>query len=593
MTAAPQGYLPVGVGPREHAQQTPPPPLRAWQRRALVEYLRQSPRDFLAVATPGAGKTTFALRIAAELLADGTVGQLTIVAPTEHLKTQWALAAARIGIQLDPTFATSTGGLAVTTRDFHGIVCTYAQVGLYPDVHRRRVSARPTLVILDEIHHAGDSRTWGEGVRRAFEPATRRLALTGTPFRSDANPIPFVTYEQDRSGSTRSRADSSYGYAEALRDRVVRPVLFLAYSGEARWRNRAGEELSARLGEPLTAEQTAQAWRTALDPTGDWMPQVLRAADGRLTTIRNHGMPDAAGLVIASDHATAKAYAELLRTITGTAPVLVLSDDRTASARIGRFEASADRWMVAVRMVSEGVDIPRLAIGVYATSASTPLYFAQAVGRFVRARRPGETASVFLPSVPNLLQLASEMELERDHVLEKPHREELLDDQALEDANKAEDEDTDDEPKFTALSASAHLDQVIWDGASFGTGAGAGTAEEEEYLGLPGLLTPEQVSTLLAKRQADQITAQKRAAAARQAAGEPPADDEKPTASSTFVRRATLRRQLNALVAGQHHRTNRPHGQIHAELRKQCGGPPSAQATIEQLEERIALIQSW
>lgn len=73
------------------------------------------------------------------------------------------------------------------------------------------------------------------------------------------------------------------------------------------------------------------------------------------------------------------------------------------------------RWLVAVRMVSEGVDVPRLAVGVYATSASTPLYFAQAIGRFVRSRRPGETASIFLPSVPSLLQLAGELEAQRNH----------------------------------------------------------------------------------------------------------------------------------------------------------------------------------
>ena len=75
--------------------------LRGWQRRALVRYLGAKPRDFLAVATPGAGKTAFALRIAGELLADGTVERITVVVPTEHLKTQWAQAAARVGIALD------------------------------------------------------------------------------------------------------------------------------------------------------------------------------------------------------------------------------------------------------------------------------------------------------------------------------------------------------------------------------------------------------------------------------------------------------------------------------------------------------------
>jgi superfamily II DNA or RNA helicase len=561
------------------------PALRAWQRKALVEYLRRRSPDFMAVATPGAGKTTFALRIAAELLADGTVEAITVVCPTEHLKTQWASAAARVGIQLDPSFRNAD---VHSSRDFHGAVLTYAQVGMAPAVHRRRTMTRPTMVILDEIHHAGDSRTWGDGVKSAFEEAERRLMLTGTPFRSDDNPIPFVTYERGENGLQRSRSDSIYGYSDALRDGVVRPVIFLAYSGETRWRTSAGDELAARLGEPMTKDLVAQAWRTALDHRGDWMPQVLRAADARLSRLREHGMTDAGGLVIASDQQTARAYAKLLHDITGQPAVVVLSDDQGASARIGSFALSQERWMVAVRMVSEGVDIPRLAVGVYATSASTPLYFAQAIGRFVRARRTGETATVFVPSVPHLLGLASEMEAERNHVLGAPKDPDGLDDALLERAQRAEDAEGDLDKRFEALSATAELDQVIYDGASFGTGALTGTPEEEEYLGLPGLLTPDQVSVLLQQRQSKQIAAQK-----REKAAEPvPAQREPVVTLSAGERRNSLRRQLNTLVAAHHHRTNLPHGKIHAELRRLCGGPPSAQATIEQLEERIATIQS-
>ena len=214
---------------------------------------------------------------------------------------------------------------------------TYAGVAAHPVLHRDRTETRRTLVILDEVHHAGDARSWGEGVREAFEPATRRLTLTGTPFRSDDNPIPFVDYEPDADGLLRSRADHAYGYAEALADGVVRPVVFLAYSGASSWRTSAGEEITARLGEPLTAEQTARAWRTALDPGGEWIPAVLAAADRRLTGHRTGGMPDAGGLVIATDQTTARAYAEILRDITGTAPVVVLSDEAGASDRIAAF----------------------------------------------------------------------------------------------------------------------------------------------------------------------------------------------------------------------------------------------------------------
>lgn len=564
------------------------PDLRAWQRKALVEYLRRRSEDFLAVATPGAGKTTFALRIAAELLADGTVEQVTVVAPTEHLKAQWASAASRVGIHLDPTFRNAD---IHSAADFHGAVVTYAQVGMAPQVHRRRTMTRKTLVILDEIHHAGDSRSWGDGVYAAFEPAVRRLALTGTPFRTDENPIPFVHYERGFDGIQRSKSDSVYGYADALREGVVRPVIFLAYSGETRWRTSAGDELAVRLGEPMTSDVTAHAWRTALDPKGDWMPQVLRAADARLQVKRAGGMPDAGGLVIASDQNSARAYALLLERISGEKAVVVLSDDVGASGRIASFARGNERWMVAVRMVSEGVDIPRLAVGVYATNASTPLFFAQAIGRFVRARLPGETATVFLPSVPQLLGLASEMEAQRNHVLGAPKESDGFDDELLERAQKNEKASGELEKKFEALSSAAELDQVIFDGGTFGMPALSGTPEEEEYLGLPGLLTPDQVSALLTKRQADQMAAQKRRTASAPAGpgNAAPASAGPRTAGE---RRLALRHQLNSLVNAHHHRTGLPHGKIHAELRRLCGGPPSAQATIEQLEERIATAQT-
>ncbi|HEU5107805.1 MAG TPA: DEAD/DEAH box helicase [Micromonosporaceae bacterium] len=551
--------------------------LRAWQRRALTKYLANRPKDFLAVATPGAGKTVFGLRLASELLADRTVEAITVVTPTEHLKHQWAAAASAAGIPIDANFRNTTGA---TSADYRGVAVTYAQVAAHPMLHRVRTENRRTAVILDEIHHGGDAKSWGEAIREAFTPAVRRIALTGTPFRSDDSPIPFVEYEPDPAGFRRSRADHTYGYADALADGVVRPVIFLAYSGETSWRTSAGEEFTARLGEPLTAEQTARAWRTALDPAGEWIPAVLAAADLRLRQIRADGMPDAAGLVIASDHETAKAYAKILHRDIGVEPALVLSDDPKASARIAEFAHAAEsRWMVAVRMVSEGVDIPRLAVGVYATSASTPLYFAQAVGRFVRARRPGETASVFLPSVPALLELASQMEVERDHVLGKPHRDaEGWDDDLLAQANQVDDEPGEEEKAFVSLGASAELDQVIYDGSSFGTAAFAGSAEEQEYLGLPGLLEPEQVRALLRQRQQRQL--------------ERPAE---PAARPVTVaeRLGGLRKELNTLVTMYHHRTGKPHGAIHSELRRTCGGPPVAMATAEQLQQRIATLRTW
>ena len=536
----------------------------------MRRYFEQQPQDFLTVATPGAGKTTFALTIARELLARRVIERLTIVTPTEHLTKQWALAAAEHGIDIEPNPANGVPG-----KDFHGLSLTYAGVAANALKHRRRTEVYRTLVILDEVHHAGDALSWGESVREAFEPATRRLLLTGTPFRSDVNPIPFVAYVPNGDGTKQSAADYAYGYAEALRDGVVRPVLFMAYAGRMRWRTRCGDEVAAELNAPAAKDVTTRAWRTALNPNGRWIPQVLQAADKRLTQVRQQ-VPDAGGLVIAADQETARAYAELLHHISGEKPVVVLSDDPQSGKHIKKFTTGKQRWLVAVRMVSEGVDIPRLSVGVFATNTSTPLFFAQAIGRFVRARKPGETATIFLPSVPVLLQHASELELQRDHVLGRKvgggmwSEEEAM----LMVANKQQstvDIDLAALPAFEALESEATLDRVLFDKREIN----AGTVEEEEFLGIPGLLEPDQVATLLYARRS--------AAAKQQRKPVPTAHEEI----------AALRRELQDCVRAYARQTNSTPAAVNAAVRDACGGPPAPLASSQELQRRIALLRDW
>lgn len=562
--------------------------LRAWQQEAINRYFETEPRDFLASATPGAGKTTFALRLAAILRANRTVSQIIVVAPTEHLKTQWADAAARAGIQLNPRYANSDG--LAYGRKYHGVVVTYAQVAMKPVQHRMLVESEETLVILDEVHHGGDALSWGEAIRDAYGPAKRRLSLTGTPFRSDDSTIPFVEYAPQGDGSRVSVTDYDYGYGRALGDGVVRPVIFMVYAGEMRWQTSAGEEMQARLGEGNTKDITAQAWRTALDPAGQWISKVLRAADRRLSEVRAH-IPDAGALVIATDHASAKAYAKMLTAITGEDVALILSDDAGASKRIEEFSQGEQRWMVAVRMVSEGVDVPRLAVGVYATSSSTPLFFAQAIGRFVRSRRRGEVASVFIPNVPTLMQLAAELEKERGHVLEGPRSaEEMWDaESALLAAAERDDrasEELTSEFAYEALSSDAHFDRAVFDGAEFGGYAEVESEEELDFLGLPGLLEPQEVRTLLLQRQARQA---KRTATKRGLTEHAPEKAEAPEALHRTL--GEQRRLLNSMVGMYAKISGEPHGQIHAELRRLCGGPAVAQASVTQLQQRVDLLR--
>jgi superfamily II DNA or RNA helicase len=274
--------------------------------------------------------------------------------------------------------------------------------------------------VLDEVHHGGDALSWGDAVREAFEPATRRLSLTGHAVPQRHQPHPVRALRAGADGVTRSAADSSYGYADALRDGVVRPVLFLAYSGTATWRTRAGEEVTATLGEPLTVEQTAAAWRTALDPAATGCPPCLAAADRPAVAGAAGGMPDAGGMVIASDHKAAKALRRAAAEHHRPAPVVVLSDDPTASKKIA---ASTPPTTVAGggahgrRRASTSRAWPS---GSTPPASQTPLFFAQAVGRFVRRPQAGGDG-VGVPAVGALAAgLAAEMEKQRDHALDGP-----------------------------------------------------------------------------------------------------------------------------------------------------------------------------
>ena len=538
--------------------------LRQWQREALAAYETASPQDFLVTATPGAGKTTFALALATRLKSARLIDRVIVVVPTDHLRTQWADAASSVGLLLDPKLANSVGPVRA---DMHGYITTYAQVASHPMLHRARATAKGTLVILDEIHHAGDSLSWGEAVRTAFSEARRRVCLTGTPFRTKPDErIPFVQYEAPSADEIMSVADYTYGYREALAEGVVRPVVFAAYSGTSRWMNSAGEVLSASLSEAGTKRREDTAWRTALNPEGKWIPHVVAAADRRLSDVRDSGMPDAAALMLATDQQTAREYAKIVKKVTGHTPVLVLSDDPKSSKRIEAFNHSDDRWMVAVRQVSEGVDIVRLNVCVWTTSYRTPLFFAQAVGRVVRARNTKETATVFLPAVRPLLALAAEMEEQRNHVVRFPSGS-ALDDTLIERVMSEP-----GAPEFTALDSEAEFAHVLHGGRAHTADL---APEDQDFLGLPGLLTPAQTATLLAVRDADIRKSSTFF------------DELDVAADPTHWRDVdSLRKEVAGLVRTWAARSSRNHAEIHGELRKVAPGPPSAAAPVDVLMAR-------
>src|SRR5262249_9158233 len=196
----------------------------------------------------------------------------------------------RFSLHLDPFWSPAEGALPA---DMHGVVTSYQQVAMNPRRFARLADG--AFVVLDELHHAGEERAWGTAVQEAFAGAGRRLALSGTPFRSDTFSIPFVTYRADE-----AVPDFEYGDGDALQDRpVVRPVYFPATNGQMEWSAPDGSVHSASFDDRLDAARAGQRLRTALSLDGEWLPTVLRAANDRLTEVRCE-QPDAAGLVIAT-----------------------------------------------------------------------------------------------------------------------------------------------------------------------------------------------------------------------------------------------------------------------------------------------------
>ena len=523
------------------------------------------------MATPGAGKTTFALTAAIRrLAAPGGPRRLVVVAPTAHLKRQWAAAALGFGMHLDHEWTPAEGDLP---GDMHGLVTTYQQVAGCAPVMARLVAG--AMVIFDEIHHAGDDRAWGTAVRAAFEGAAMRLSLSGTPFRSDTLSIPFLRYELDE-----ARPDYEYGYGDALSaGRVVRPVYFPRTGGHMEWSAPDGSTWEASFDDALDPVRANQRLRAALSLDGDWLPSVLRSAHERLTAIRR-SHPQAGGLVIATDLDHARGIADALAWRHGVQPVLATSDDPSASDRIAAFARSEDPWLVAVRMVSEGVDIPRLRVGVYATTTTTELFFRQAVGRLVRWTPgvPDQKAYLFIPDDARLRGWAHRIAEARRHSLRRdtaPRPE--ADPAELDELREEAVRDAEQLSLFAVISAVATDTHELPGGGAEAAGSHDTDHDEDLVVELPSLsggpsAFPGSPAAALARHT----------------------DVPPPGPLLTRRERKSRLRVANAEMArALVHKTGWSHAQVNSELNRLAGVGKVTEATLEQLERRLRQAEHW
>jgi len=425
--------------------------LRTWQQSAFTQWRRSDSKAFLVEATPGAGKTILAARVAHDFL-EGGGRRIVVVVPSDSLRRQWADEFTPFGIHLD----WECNGSYVPSRDFHGVVQTYATVANNAQDFRW-LSGDNSLVILDEIHHAGDALSWGRGLVTAFgHDGTRILCLSGTPFRSDNNPIPFVRYaEPDSAGEQRSIADFTYGYADALREGVVRPIVFPTYEGEVAWMDEFGTR-TTNFSISLTRDDASKRLHTAIDASENnhMIRSMISDAHAKLREVRQEGHPRAGGLVVCKTQGHARRIADIVADVTGTKPDVVTSDEPESKDIIDRFRDSSKEWIVAVKMVSEGVDIKRLRIGVYLSNIKAELFLRQVIGRVIRVEEgiEDQTAYFFFPQDEEFLGVINSLQEQRDHVIWPDDDSEEFDPESSGDGSA---ETMIDVPVFVPVSAEA------------------------------------------------------------------------------------------------------------------------------------------
>lgn len=568
-----------------------PVELRDWQRDSIAAYQARNQRDYLQVATPGAGKTTFSLSVAQMLMEAGRIQRIIVVVPTNHLRIQWRGAAKKFGLQLSATFSNKD---YVVADDYDGIVVTYQSVASLPDLYRRHSASKPTLVIFDEIHHAGDKAGWGISIRAAFSEAERRLAITGTPFRSNAERIPFIRYD-DRGELV---PDNSYDYNAALNDGVCREVYFHTFEGEFEWQQIAPGEVttySATFADDLNASEESQRLRTALSTEADWLPNVIRDADRRLRSIRDNEFPDAAGLIIAIDREHALRIAKLVRKHIGEEPMIAISDnpeseDDNPSETIRRFaEGDPDlvddvyrnipRWLIAVKMVSEGVDIPRLCVGVYATNVTSEMFFRQAVGRFVRVipEAPGVSAALFVPKDARLVAHMERIRKEVEVFVQEDEERERQEREASESTGVS---------TYEPIRADARPDNIMIGDEIFTPEYVADVRSFMRAEGMEGMSL--ELGLKFYRKAQNWFMATKAGVIETTPVGNVAAKATR----SLDEERDSLKRRITKAVGRFAHRSGIEHKDIHAELNRLTGAR-QPQATKEQLEERLRIVQQW
>lgn len=438
--------------------------LREWQAGAIERYLATD-GPFLNVACPGAGKTRFASRVIAIHKKSARKTFALVACPTDAIKDQWA-ESAHLSDGLNLTTRLASGDAIPAAYD--GAAVTYAQLaGIAATAKSWARNGWDLLLVPDEVHHCSENAAWGEGVSAIGSVSSRVLALSGTPFRSDGAPIPFVTY--DAFGF--AIPHYSYTYAQAIADGVCRRVMFRLRDARVKrkWSSASAPEecLWSQCGEDFGS------WlQSGLVHDGDAVRDIITDCWSELSQMIEAGDKHAAcGIHCKSsghddvDDKYVNKIAKVVRQITGHTPLVVHHKVPGVSEAIARFRDSrdpADRFIVSIKQFGEGVDIPRCRVGGYLSNIASEMYLRQVVGRYVRYEKgkgDSQYAVMVMPDVPAYRLFASQVEEEaRIGLKQAEERRQRIDDEQRE---------RDERPVVQTISVAGEGGSIVMSGDLF------------------------------------------------------------------------------------------------------------------------------
>jgi superfamily II DNA or RNA helicase len=333
--------------------------LREWQKEALNEIntiIEKGESDALIASAPASGKTIFACSVSQNLIEKLNISKIVVVSPSENVRDNWQDSMAKFGFQL------KTGPHYPYDRDYsdyQGISITYQWMAAN-ETYLRAYSDENTIVILDEVHHCGDERSWGDACFNSFEGAMFRLLLSGTPWRSEGNKIPFVDYDQQGY----CKPAYSYTIGSAVSDRVCQKLEIskIDVYGNAKMN---GEVTHFESFEHAKKENKENEFYRYATDNEEIFCKLFADADQKLNQLRKNEHKDAGGMIIAKDKSTADKYADWLLLNFNQESVVVHSGMAKAHQIINQFKRGSDKWLISVDMIGEGTDIPRLQVELY------------------------------------------------------------------------------------------------------------------------------------------------------------------------------------------------------------------------------------